>query len=159
MIDKEKTFAVLIVLQRARAEMIQDFLDHNPDIFTPSFKYEASPTLLGLAREKYFMTWLSNHWKLFSQESIRFVDKQKEMEKFFASIFLKLLSKSSIIKTDHAEQLNLGIQLIEDIKKTLNGFIKVGDNSDIMRNRLELEIEKNRVLFEREIKKLSEQEK
>jgi hypothetical protein len=156
--NKKETFATLQVLKQGRAEMVQDFLDHKPDIYTPSFKYEDSPILLSLAREKYFMTWLSSHWQLFSHEATFFSDKQKEMEAIFATVFLQLLGKWAIIKTDHAGQLNLGIQLIEDMQNTLNEFIKVGNNSDVMRNKLEVEIEKNRVLFEREIKKLSEEE-
>jgi hypothetical protein len=156
MLNKKETFATLQVLKQGRAEMVQDFLDHKPDIYTPSFKYEDSPALLSLAREKYFMTWLSSHWQLFSHEATFFTDKQKEMDSIFATVFFKLLGKWVIIKTDHAGQLNLGIQLIEDMQKTLNEFIKVGNNSDVMRNKLEVEIEKNRVLFEREIKKLSE---
>jgi hypothetical protein len=155
---KKETFATLQVLKQGRAEMVQDFLDHKPDIYAPSFKYEDSPALLNLAREKYFMTWLISHWQLFSHEATFFADKQKETEAIFATVFLKLLGKWAIIKTDQAGQLNLGIQLIQDMQNTLNEFIKVGDNSDTMRKKFEVEIERNRVLFEREIKKLSEQE-
>jgi hypothetical protein len=155
---KKETFATLQVLKQGRAEMVQDFLDHKPDIYAPSFKYEDSPALLSLAREKYFMTWLISHWQLFSREATFFMDKQKETEAIFATVFLQLLGKWAIIKTDHAGQLNLGIQLIQDMQNTLNEFIKAGDNSDAMRNKLEVEIEKNRVIFDREIKKLSEQE-
>ncbi|MSR16535.1 MAG: hypothetical protein EXR89_01875 [Methylococcaceae bacterium] len=153
---KKEVFATLQVLKQGRAEMVQDFLDHKPDIYTPSFKYEDSPALLNLAREKYFMTWLISHWQLFRHEATFFTDKQKETEAIFATVFLKLLGKWAIIKTDHAGQLNLGIQLIQDMQNTLSEFIKVGDNSDTMRKKFEVEIEKNRVLFEREIKKLSE---
>ena len=158
MLTKKETFAALQVLKQGRAEMVQDFLDHRPDIYAPSFKYEDSPALLSLAREKYFMTWLSSHWQLFNHEATFFTDKQKETEAIFATVFLQLLGKWAIIKTDHAGQLNLGIQLIQDMQNTLNEFIKVGDNSDAMRKKFEVEIEKNRVLFEREIKKLSEME-
>ena len=146
MLTKKETFAALQVLKQGRAEIVQDFLDHKPDIYAPSFKYEDSPALLSLAREKYFMMWLSRHWQLFSHEATFFNDKQKEAEAIFATVFLKLLGKWSIVKTDHAGQLNLGIQLVEDMQKTLNEFIKVGNNSDVMRNKLEVEIEKNRVL-------------
>jgi hypothetical protein len=156
MLAKKETFAALQVLKQGRAEMVQDFLDHKPEIYAPSFKYEDSPALLSLAREKYFMTWLSSHWQLFSHEATFFTNKQKETEAIFATVFLKLLGKWSIVKTDHARQLNLGIRLIEDMQNTLNEFIKAGDNSDVMRNKLEVELEKNRVLFDREIRKLSE---
>ncbi len=135
--------------------MVQDFLDHKPEIYAPSFKYENSPALLKLAREKYFVTWLSSHWQLFSYEAT-FFDNKKEMEATFATIFLELLKKWSIVDTNRSVQLNLGLQIIDDIQKTLHQFIKAGENADAMRNKLEVEIEKNQVLFDREIKKMSE---
>lgn len=156
--NKKQTFAALQVLKQGRAEMVQDFLDHKPDIYTPSFKYEDSPVLLKLAREKYFMTWLSSHWKLFTHEATFFTDKQKEMEAIFTTVFLQLLEKWSIVKTRDSHQLNLGLSLVNDMENSLNQFIKAGEKSESMKNVLELALEKNRVLFDREIKKLSEQE-
>ncbi len=158
MLTKKETFAALQVLKQGRAEIVQDFLDHKPDIYAPSFKYEDSPALLSLAREKYFMMWLSRHWQLFSHEATFFNDKQKEAEAIFATVFLKLLGKWSIVKTDHAGQLNLGISLVKDMETVLNQFIKAGEKSELMRNTLEITLDKNRVIFDREIKKLSEQE-
>ncbi len=158
MLNKKETFAALQVLKQGRAEMVQDFLDHKPDIYAPSFKYEDSPALLSLAREKYFLTWLSSHWQLFNHEATFFADKQKETEAIFATVFLKLLGKWSIIKTDHSGQLNLGISLVKDMETALNHFIKAGEKSELMRNTLEITLDKNRVIFDREIKKLSEQE-
>lgn len=155
-LNKKETFATLQVLKQGRAEMVQDFLDHKPDIYLPSYKYEGSPVLLSLAREKYFMTWLSSHWQLFSHESTFFGERQKEVEAVFATVFLKLLQKWEIVKTDHATQLNLGVRLAEDMQKTLTEFIKAGNNADAMRNKIEVEIEKNRVLFDREMKRIEE---
>jgi hypothetical protein len=156
MLNEKETFAALQALKECRFEMVQDFLNHKPEIYAPSFKYENSPALLSLAREKYFMTWLSRHWHFFCHQAAFFSDQQKEKEAIFATVFLKLLSKWSIIKSDNAEQLNLSIQLVQDMQNSLNEFIKVGENSDCMRNKLEVEIEKNSVLFDREIKKLNE---
>ncbi|MEI7840262.1 MAG: hypothetical protein WCJ11_07165 [Methylococcaceae bacterium] len=158
MLNKKETFAALQVLKQGRAEMVQDFLDHKPEIYEPSFKYEGSPVLLKFAREKYFITWLSSHWQLFIHESTFFTDKQEETEVIFARVFLELLGKWSILKTSDSSQLNLGmgIRLIENMQNTLNEFINVGDNSDAMRNKVKVEIAKNRVLIDREIKQLSE---
>jgi hypothetical protein len=155
---KKETFAALQVLKQGRAEMVQDFLDHKPEIYAPSFKYEDSPALLSLAREKYFMMWLSSHWQLFSHEATFYNDKQKETEVIFSTVFLKLLGKWSIVETNDSRQLNLGISLVKDMETALNQFIKAGEKSELMRNTLEMALEKNRVIFDRAIKKLSEQE-
>ena len=153
---RKQDFAMLQVLKQGRAEMVQDFLSHQPDIYTPSFKYEDSPVLLKLAREKYFMTWLSSHWQLFNHEATFFADKQKEMETIFATVFLQLLQKWAIVKTSHPGQVNLGIQIVKNMQNTLTEFIKAGNNADAMRNKLDGELEKNRVLFDREIRKFEE---
>ena len=137
--------------------MIQDFLDHKPDIYGPSFKYENSPALLSLSREKYFTTWLTNHWQRFNHESV-FFQINLDSDTTYAKIFLTLIKKWGIVKTNDISQLNLGINLISDMQETLNEFIKIGNNSDFIRNKLEVEIERNRVLFDREIKKLSKEE-
>ena len=55
-------------------------------------------------------------------------------------------------------QLNFGISLVKDMETVLNQFIKAGEKSELMRNTLEITLDKNRVIFDREIKKLSEQE-
>ncbi|MGB4498270.1 MAG: hypothetical protein WBI40_06195 [Methylococcaceae bacterium] len=151
--NKKETFAALQVLKQGRAEMMQDFLNHKPAIYTPSYKHENSPALLKLAREKYFMTWLSSHWQLFSHKVTFFKNNQKEIESFFAIIFLKLLEKWSLLDTNHSGQLNLGLQLIQDMQNTLSQFIKAGENADSLRNKLEIEIERSQALFDREMKK------
>lgn len=148
MLTKKETFAALQVLKQGRAEMVQDFLDHKPEIYAPSFKYEESPALLKLAREKYFMTWLSSHWQLFSHEATFFIDSPKEIEAIFATVFLRLLAKWEIVSSDNSHQLNLGLSLVKDMEKALNEFIKAGEKTDAMRNTLNLAIDKNRVLFD-----------
>jgi hypothetical protein len=44
------------------------------------------------------------------------------------------------------------------MQETLSEFIRIGNNSDLIRNKLEVDIERNGVLFDREIKKLSKEQ-
>ncbi len=158
MLSRKAEFLALQVLKQCRAEMVQNFLDHKPEIYTPSYKYEDSPALLKLTREKYFVAWLSSHWLVFNHAMEFFpIEERRDAEKIFASIFLELLEKWSILKTTNSNQLNLGIKLIEDMQTVLNELIKSGDKADIKRNQLELALEKNRVLFDRAFKQLSEE--
>ena len=153
MLNKKETFATLQVLKQGRAKMVQDFLDHKPEIYTPSFKYEDSPALLSLAREKYFMTWLSSHWQLFSHEATFFTDKQKEMEAIFATVFLKLLSRWSIVKTSNTPS-ELGTALLEDMQNALELFINAGDNAEAVLNDMKVARAKAIALYNRKIKQL-----
>lgn len=158
MLDKKAAFAILQTLKQSRAEMVQDFLDHKPEIYTPSYKYENSPVLLKLAREKYFMTWLSSHWQIFSKIAVHFSAEDKGfIETVFAGVFLELLSKWSIVKTTDSAQIDLGLELVNDMKTALNQFLIAGEKADSMRNMLDVALEKNRVVFDRMIKQLSEE--
>jgi hypothetical protein len=159
MLNKKVEFVALQALKQCRAEMVQDFMEHKPEIYTPSYKYENSPVLLKLAKEKYFVTWLSSHWQIFSHIASHFPDEERRAaESIFARVFLELISKWSIVKTTNLTQLNVGLKLIQDMETALHEFIKVGDKTDEARNRLENALEKNRVIFERQIKQLSEEE-
>jgi hypothetical protein len=157
MLNKKAEFATLQVLKQCRAEMVQDFLNHKLEIYAPSYKYENSPVLFKLAKEKYFMMWLSSHWQVFSYIAADFpIEERQFAETIFARVFLELLNKWSVVKTTDSAQLNLGLALLKDMETALNNFIKVGENADVMRNKLELALEKNNVVFDRMIKQLSE---
>ncbi len=156
--SKKAEFAILQTLKQCRAELVQDFLDKNPEIYKPSYRHEYSPALLKLAREKYFLMWLSKHWQIFNKVSEDFSDEEKRfLEKNFAEVFLKLLSKWNIVKTTDCHQKNLGHDLLNDMQATLSRFLNAGEKADAMRNELEVTLEKNRVLFDRMIKQLSEE--
>ena len=158
MLNKKAEFFTLQALKQCRADMVQDFLSHNTEIYKPSYKYENSPVMLKLAREKYFMTWLSSHWQNFNKISTHFsVEEKVFLETVFAEVFLELISKWSIVKTVDSAQINLGIGLVNDMQTALNQFLKAGEKADTMRNMLEIALEKNRVVFDRMIKQLSEE--
>lgn len=160
MLNKAAEFATLQALKQCRAEMVQDFLNyHKPEIYEPSYKYEDSPVLLKLAREKYFMVWLSNHWHIFTHRVTQFpIEEQRSAEIIFARVFIELLGKWSILKTTDSNHLDLGLKLVKDMENSLNQFMKVGENADTLRNKLKVALEKNRVVFDRMIKQLSEGE-
>lgn len=138
--------------------MVQDFLSHNTEIYKPSYKYENSPVMLKLAREKYFINWLSSHWQVFNHTAAHFlVEERQIINTFFAHVFLELLSKWAIVKTTDSSQLNLGVELVKEMQTALNQFMKAGENAENSHNILELALEKNSVLFNRRIKELSEE--
>ena len=158
MINKQAVFVTLQVLKQFRTNLVQDFLENKPDIYKPSYRYEESPSMLKLAKDKYFITWLSSHWQVFN-DFAKYVpsEERRIIDTFFASFFLELLSMRTTLKTTESSQLNLGLELIKDMQIALNQFMKAGENADMMRNMLEVTLEKNRVVFDRSIKQLSEE--
>lgn len=157
MLNKNAELATLHALKQCRAEMVQDFLNHKPEIYLPSYKYENSPALLKLAKEKYFTVWLSKHWLVFIYIAEHFPTEDRRFaETIFARVFLELLGKWSIIKFKDPAQLDLGFKLVKDMQIALNQFIKAGENADLICNELEVALEKNCRLFDRAIKQLEE---
>lgn len=152
--NKIAEYIVFQTLKRCRAEMVQDFLDHKPEIYAPSYKHENSPALLKLSREKYLMTWLGSHWLIFDNIVRHCPESERqEAEILFSKAFLKLLKNWIEINELQLFQSRLGFQLIEDMQIVLKKFIETGEKSDAMRNKLLLAMEKNNRLFDREIGK------
>lgn len=144
----------LDVLKYCRAQIIQDFLDQEPMIYGPSYRYEKSSAMLNLAVDRYFNLWLGNHWiKFVSYVDQNPVDQRQELELAFAKVFSSLLKKWSILQSDHPLQASLGLRLIDDMQKATDNLIKAGKKADLMRKRLEVIIEKDSVLFDRAIEK------
>jgi hypothetical protein len=113
MLNKKTEYITLEVLKQCRTDMVQDFLGHNPTIYKPSYKYENSPVMLKLAREKYFITWLSGHWQALNHIVANFsCDDRRNVETIFARVFLELLSKWSIVKATDFTQIDLGMALL-----------------------------------------------
>lgn len=142
----------LFVLKECRAKMIEDFLNHQPEIYAPSYKYEDSPALLRLAREKYFHIWLARHWQVFSDIVKDYPEtERKTAELFFSKALLILMSKWVDIESTESSQLHVALQLIKEMQRSLQKFIEAGENHDVMRRKLQVAMEKNNRLLEREI--------
>lgn len=154
--NNKAELASLQILKKCRENMVREFLEQHPDIYIPSYKYESSPAQFKLAKEKYFLIWLSSHWSAFTSVLDDFPAEEKQfIEPVFAKVFLNLLNQWSIVQSFDNSQLNLGIKLVEDMQIAINRFITVGDSADAMRNRLVVAIEKNRVVFDRAFKQLT----
>ncbi|NOU15572.1 MAG: hypothetical protein HOO92_16685 [Methylococcaceae bacterium] len=156
MLHSNEVSIVLDVLKITRANMCRDFLEHNPVIYTPSYKYELSPKLLEIARDRYFLVWLSSHWQVFITyiEENCSIERHDKLKVEFSGTLIRLLSRWSILQENSNSQLNLGLTLIKDMENGLNAFIQTTENTDALKNKLVMALEKNRILFDRQIKKL-----
>jgi len=147
--------ATLQTMRQCRSALVNDFLTRNHEIYLPSYRYEKSPVLLKLARERYFITWLSGHWLTFSHVVAPLPPNERlAAEKVFAHVFLGLMKSYFVLEATDSRQVGLGLAIIENMKKALAAFIATGEKADSIRNELELANEKSRVLFERELQRL-----
>lgn len=147
----------LAVLKKGRDELLESFLKKEPDIYTPCFKYENSPALLKLAREKYFISWLNGHWKIFSDFTFSINKKEiKKIQVFFSQAFLELLRNSMIINSTDVYS-NLSKAILEDMQTTLERFIEVGNNAEENINTMKMAQAKAVAIFNRKIKQLTKE--
>jgi len=147
-------YIVFQTLKQCRAEMVQGFLDHKPEIYIPSYRHESSDALLKLSREKYFITWLGSHWLVFDNIIQHFHKSEyQEAETLFSKVFIKLLNSWLTIDDLQSSKSRLSLYLVEDMRVVLKKFIEAGEKSDAVRNKLQLAMEKNNRLFDREISK------
>ena len=50
------------LLEIMRANLLKDFLNEDPEIYKPCFKYEKDQILMELSIEKYFISWIDSYW-------------------------------------------------------------------------------------------------
>ena len=154
--NKEALSFIHDVFKESRKDMIKDFLNESPEIFIPSYKYEKSEQLLNISIEKYFISWLGDHWNVFQRNLLENISKKDHqyIEQEFSLALISLLSKWSFGFYEHSGSIEMGLYLIENMKTSLQGFQLMGNNADLNKNKLQTALEKNRVTFDRKIKQM-----
>ena len=90
---------------------------------------------------------------------MQFAEQERQhVEKVFAEVFLSLLQKWSLVNSNNKTKHDFGLKLISEMQTALTKFAKAGENSNMMKNRLEVALEKNRVIFNRSIRNLGRED-
>ena len=148
--NKEKLLELLSLFKNSRKKLTDDFINENPDTYSSMFEYEENHQLMRLCIEKYFTEYINYHF----QELVKFDDLSEEFSK---AMFLFL--KSFDVKIDN-KNLTTGSDLftkIIDQKLTfLKDIISLSNNDVNKQNKLIYSYQKDKTLFDREIKKLIE---
>ena len=148
--NKEKLLELLSLFKNSRKKLTDDFINENPDIYSSMFEYEENHQLMRLCIEKYFTEYINYDF----QELVKFDDLSEEFSK---AMFLFL--KSFDVKIDN-KNLTTGSDLftkIIDQKLTfLKDIISLSNNDVNKQNKLIYSYQKDKTLFDREIKKLIE---
>ena len=159
--QNEDVYIVLSIFKAMRENMINDFINHEIEIFSPSFKYEKSPVSLDIAMDKYFISWLNNHYNYFTtvlnQNNYDF-DKSSALNKIFIEMYLKLATSFNHVKSN-IESSEVTREILSQKVTALKELLNVADLTDVKFNRLKYENDRNKVLFDRKIKELEQEEK
>ncbi len=149
----EKDFiSIMNVLKVSRSKLVSDFLNREPSIFLPMFKYENNPTLMNIAIESYFISWINFHFYIWRKNISAQVS-----DKIFMQTMNRFLRKylSDIKKRDSIE-LKFFNDLIEKKIGLLNRLMYIDEQSDNNFNLLIMEYEKDKALYKRKITDLQE---
>lgn len=159
LLSQAKLVFHLKLFQEARKILAEHFLHEEPDIYTPSFKYEQSPEQMNLAREKYFCRWLHTHWILFEQALQETQDASlihDELQNSFSTVFLEFLKKYELYETTHHQSSEIFRDTIHERIQILKEILQMGDYSEERLKQLQYVYERDNVLFERKLKSIKE---
>lgn len=160
MIDRNEVVAVLDVFKFARYELCNAFTEHSIEIYTPSYKYENSPKLLEVAREKYFIVWLSSHWSIAELYISQNIPESHHdltrslLNNYMAKLCLNFMQINYI---SHCSS-DIAKTVLMDMISALSDIIKAGDNAEKQRKSLILLMEKNRSIFDRQLNNMEKNE-
>lgn len=150
--DKNKLTELLSIFKYARKKLISDFVNEEPNIFIPMFKYEDNDLLMGFSIEDYFISWINHHFVLYD----RYSDRSSPNYHLFINKMELLLSQYIEQKNKLIDDSDIIITLLKDKRKILKNILIMSDKSEVNYNKLLHSYEKDKALFERRIKSLKE---
>lgn len=151
----------LRVLKENRRILIEQFTRESAVVFSPMFEYENIDEQMKLAVEKHFIGWLNSHWDTFYSFSGEIPKVQiDEVEHQFAIIFSRLLQKFNDFIHENSNEIDgsLFSELIQEKINIIKEIIKFGEKSEGNLNKLRYAYQKDKTIFERQMRSLKDGE-
>ena len=144
---------VLSLLEMARRNLILDFIELDSRLSIPMFKYECDIHLQNLSIEQYFMGWVDSHFVLFSGTDNESPDVYSM---FLKSMEVLMEMYISDVSTNTDGNGELWLKLLNEKQKLIVTLLDFGDKNTADYDKLLHLYERDKALFEREIKFLRE---
>ena len=135
---------ILYLLSRKREDRISPFLDNDYEWIGLSFKYEGNQAAFNLVRECYITLWLDKHIIQLFEDEISENVRNKVMA------LLSVFMETSESKFDDSM---IKHTLLETRLNILKSILHTEDNMEQRLNELRYLYEKDKALFNRELKK------
>ncbi len=151
--EKNELIDILKILKEGRKKLLEDFLNRDPLIFIPIFKYENSPTAMNIAIENYFISWINYHFHIWK----KYINSKTSKEIFLKTMdafFCKYFGEAKKNKFPNPEFIS---DLIEKKRRLLQKLLDAEDKDTFNFNTLIMEYEKDKALFQRQISKLKKE--
>jgi len=154
-VNKENLLDVLEVFKEGRNSLVLRLTSEEPELFGNLFEYEENTSLMALVMEKEYILWINEHFQIFD----KFCGSKENSETFtlFKELVFKLI-ENKIIEYNANNDISskdLCISLLQDKREILQDFIGVASKNERNYKKLLYSYQKDKVLFDREFKRLS----
>lgn len=145
------------ILRKAREELVRQTAGEDSELFRDLFKYEESEPMRRLSFEKYVLHWINWHWVLHQRHSEDHLTEGNSKNEAFASVFIRLVKKLGVESRAAQRPLSeLLKSLLQEKLELTQGLLEAGERADEMIQRLQYQHEKDKRIFERELRNLQD---
>ena len=148
---KNTLLDLLSIFSDSREKLVSDFINESIEIYRPMFEYEENEELMTLAIEKYFIGYVNYHFELF----VNYENIDEEFNKAMLSFIKKFNINVSDVNLLNAT--DLFSNLIQQKQNILEEIINIGNKDNNKYNQLAYSYQKDKTLFDREIRKYIEE--
>jgi len=154
-VNKENLLDVLEVFKEGRNSLVLRLTSEEPELFGSLFEYEENTNLMALVMEKEYILWINEHFQIFD----KFCESRENLETFtiFKELVFKLIENKIIeySANNDISSKEFCISLLQDKREILQDFIGVASKNERNYKKLLYSYQKDKVLFDREFKRLS----
>ena len=149
--DKNTLIDILTILKKGRKKLLYDFINEKTDIFEAMFKYEDDEQLMSLVIDKYFTEYINYHFELLKE-----IQNNHNLEINFSKVMLEFINHFDNLNKNSRYSEKLYYKILQDKKNILEELISIGCSDREKFNQLKYIYQKDKRLFDREIKLVGE---
>ncbi len=152
LMNKDLLETSLSLLKQGRQRLIQKFVEEEPELYRGFFTYKSGSQGMRNFKDMFFLLWINEHFETINMliKQVENINKKKILKKHLLKTIFELLQ----FETDISHKSDLYQELINNKLEGLKYLLNI-DFEDMKRyNQLVYSKEKDKVLFQREFKKL-----
>lgn len=152
----------LAVYERARAQLVADFVQEEPELYHSMFEFQPHSAAMRLAVERYIVLWLMQHanfyQKLFLIESDAEPRKQDALfVKFMDNYYKYCKNFLSIRKGKNEDALAIGYDFLKHRIGFLDDLLEVNQKANSRLKHIRYQNSKARAFYEKQFAELRRQ--
>lgn len=151
--NSDELKVLLTIFRKARESLVNDFKSENIEIYDAMFRYEGNEKLMRISIDKYFISWLDSHFRIFDKLPDA-ISSDNLLKKFTEQMLILVKKTEQSIKNDD----QIFSELLREKKEILGALLFVGNKADTNYKKLIYTHQKDNALFNRELLKLQREQ-